>query len=195
VDTKLARGPIARIAHRIARAGADILQLRCRNVPDREQIKLATDMIRAVRDASPALVIVNNRADIAIEAGADGVHVGVRDLPVLACRRILGRKAIVGVTTHRAREAALAAREGADYLSYGPFYATALKPRLAPRGDSYLAAVKRLGLPFFAIGGIAPSNIKALRRKGIDRVAVCSAVLRAPDPAKVVRNLRRLLEM
>lgn len=194
VDTELARGPIALLASSIAAAGADVVQLRARSVPDREHLKIAVEMIRAVRRVARCLVIVNNRPDVALAAGADGVHVGSTDLPVRACRRILGKAMLIGVTTHNAREAANAAKEGADYISYGPVYRTALKPSLAPRGISYLKAVKRLGLPFFAVGGIDASKVKALGRKGIQRVAVSSAVLLAPDPGKAVRDLKGVLE-
>lgn len=189
VDTQLACGSVAALAARIAEAGADIVQLRAHRVPDREHLAIAVETVRAVRRASRSLVIVNNRPDIALAAGADGVHIGADDLPVRTCRRILGHGLLIGVTTHNAREAAVAAKEGADYISYGPVFRTKLKPGLAPRGMSYLQAVKRLGLPFFAIGGVEPSNVKALCRKGIRRFAVCSAVLLARDPAKAVRDM------
>lgn len=193
VDQRLARGSPALLASRITAAGADIVQLRAADIPDREHFRLAIDFVRRVRRASGALAIINNRVDIALESDADGVHLGLTDLPIESARRLLGAGRIIGATTHNTAEARAAARLGADYLSYGPVFATPLKPHLKPRGGSYLQAVRRLELPYFAIGGIDATKIGALKTLGIRRIAVCRAVLEARNPARAVHQLERAL--
>jgi thiamine-phosphate pyrophosphorylase len=138
------------------------------------------------RRRTGALLIVNDRPDVAEAAGADGVHVGETDLSVRQARRVLRADRIVGATTHTLQEAR-AARD-ADYLSVGPMFASRTKPELTPGGWRYYTAARRLGPPVFAIGGITPSNAGRF-----DRVAVCEAVAAAEDPARVVRALRRSL--
>lgn len=193
VDRELAFGSPALLASRIAAAGADIVQLRAAGVPDREHLRLAVEFVRRIRNASSALAIINNRVDIALEADADGVHVGSSDFTVESARRLLGPGRIVGATTHSGAEARAAARAGADYLSYGPIFQTPTKPDLKPRGGSYLAVINRLGVPFFAIGGIDASKIGAVKAMGLRRIAVCRAILEAKNPARALQQLKRAL--
>lgn len=181
LDPSVTSRPLPRVAEEAARGGADILQLRQKPVPD-------VGLARAIRAAAPGvLFIVNDRADVALASGADGVHVGREDLPVREVRRL--GVGIVGATTHSLAEARRAVAEGADYLSVGPMYPTGLKPGLAARGFSYLAAARRLGVPVFCIGGITPRTV----RPEMGRVAVCTAVTAAPDPEAAARALRRRL--
>jgi thiamine-phosphate pyrophosphorylase len=115
------------------------------------------------------------------------VHVGREDLPVAEARKL--GAGIVGATTHSTAEARRAKRDGADYLSCGPMFPTPLKPHLPARGRDYLAGMRRMGLPFFCIGGITPANV----RRDFGRVAVCAAVIAAKDPAAAARAVRRRL--
>lgn len=181
LDPEAARVPLTRTAREALRGGADILQLRQKPRPD---VGLARALRAVARDA---LFIVNDRPDIALAAGADGVHLGAEDLPVADARRL--GVGIVGATTHSLAEARRAAAAGADYLSVGPMYSTERKPGLPPRGFEYLAAVKKLGVPFFCIGGITRENV----RPSMGRVAVCGAVAGAADPAAAARAIRRAL--
>lgn len=182
VDPAVARRSCTRVAEEAVRGGADLIQLRQKPVPD-------TGLARELRACcgDEALFIVNDRADVALAAGADGVHLGLEDLPVGEARRL--GVGIVGATTHSTAEARRAKAAGADYLSCGPMFATPLKPDLPPRGREYLEAMKRLGLPFFCIGGITAANV----RKTFGRVAVCAAVTAAADPAKAARAIRARL--
>lgn len=181
LDPSVTARPLPRVAEEAARGGADILQLRQKPVPD-------VGLARAIRAAAPgALFVVNDRADVALASGADGVHVGRGDLPVREARRL--GVGIVGATTHSLAEARRAVAEGADYISVGPMYRTALKPDLPARGFSYLAAARRLGVPAFCIGGITARTV----RPEMGRVAVCTAVTAAPDPEAAARALRRRL--
>ena len=181
LDPSVTRRPLERVAREAVAGGADILQLRQKPRPD-------LGLARAIRAAAPdALFIVNDDPATAIAAGADGVHVGLDDAPIRDAKR--AGAGIVGATSHSLAEAKRAKREGADYVSVGPMFATPLKPDLPPRGAGYLAGVKRLGLPFFCIGGITARNA----RPSMERVAVCAAVAAAGDPAAAARAIRRAL--
>lgn len=181
LDPEVARGPLERAAAEALRGGADILQLRQKPRPD---LGLARALRAVARDA---LFIVNDRADVALAAGADGVHLGAEDLPVEAARR-LGIP-VVGATTHSLAEARRAVAAGADYISVGPMFATPRKPGLEPRGFEYLRAARRLGVPCFCIGGITRRNA----RPDLERAAVCGGVLDQPDVAGAARAIRRAL--
>lgn len=182
LDPSVARGSLERIAAAAAAGGADVLQLR-------QKPRVDVGLARALKAAGKgALFIVNDDPAAALAAEADGVHVGLEDLPVAEAKRL--GVGIVGATSHSLAEARRARRAGADYVSVGPMFATPLKPALAPKGAGYLAGVKRLGLPFFCIGGITASNVK----RSFERVAVCSAVIAAKDPAAAARAIRVKLE-
>jgi thiamine-phosphate pyrophosphorylase len=138
-----------------------------------------------------AAVIVNDRADIALACGADGVHVGQGDLAVADVRRIAGTSLLVGVSTHSLAEARAALAAGADVCGVGAMFPTGLKPSIVPGGPAYLreylSACGRV--PHLAIGGITPANVGELSAAGCQGVAVSSVVCAARDPASVVRAL------
>ena len=182
LDPSVASRPLVRIAAEAVRGGADVLQLR-----QKPRVDLA--LAKALRRAAPdALFIVNDDVAVALASGADGVHLGLEDRPI-AEARALG-VGIVGATSHSLGEARIAVRAGADYISVGPLFATPLKPHLKPEGRSYLAAAKRLGVPWFCIGGITAGNVE----RGFGRVAVCAGVIAQKDPAAASRAIRRRLE-
>lgn len=166
--------------------GADLFQLRAPGMSVRALARWA----RRVRRRTRALLIVNDRPDVAEAVDADGVHLGSTDVSIADARRAMRPDRIVGATTHSLAEARGAV--GADYLSVGPMYPSNTKPGLRARGFSYVRALHRLGPPVFAIGGITPARIPELRRAGVSRVAACEAVMNAKDPARVVRALRRI---
>ena len=181
LDPSVTPRSLARVAEEAVRGGADLLQLRQKPRPD---VGLAREIRAAVRDS---IFIVNDDPAVAIASGADGVHLGLEDLPIAAARAL--GAGIIGATSHSLAEARRAMRAGADYVSCGPMYATPLKPDLAPRGFSYLAGLKRLGIPFFCIGGITKENV----RPGFVRAAVCAGVIAAKDVAAAARAIRRRL--
>jgi thiamine-phosphate pyrophosphorylase len=181
IDPSVARGSPERAARKALRGGADLLQLR-------QKPRVDPGLARALRAvARDALFIVNDDAASALACGADGVHLGLGDLPVAEARRL--GLSIVGATTHSLAEARRAVAAGADYVSVGPMFATPLKPGLEPRGFEYLEAVKRLGVPFFCIGGITRRNA----RPAMERAAVCAGVIAERDPAAAARAIRRRL--
>ncbi|MBI3855363.1 MAG: thiamine phosphate synthase [Planctomycetes bacterium] len=181
LDPSVTRRPLPRVAEEAVRGWADLVQLR-------QKPRVDLGLAKAIRAAVPdAIFIVNDRPDVALASGADGVHLGLEDLPVADARRLgLG---IIGATTHSLAEARQAKADGADYLSCGPMFATPLKPDLAPKGFSYLAAIKRLDLPFFCIGGITRENASP----ALVRAAVCAGVIAAPDVAAAARAIRARL--
>ncbi len=181
LDPSVTSRPLEEVAAEALRGGAEILQLR-------QKPRVDLGLARAVRKAVPdALFIVNDDAAAAVASGADGVHLGLEDLPIRAARRL--GVGIVGATSHSLAEARRAVRAGADYISVGPVFATPLKPDLKPEGRSYLAAAKRLGVPWFCIGGITAGNVE----RGFGRVAVCAGVIAQRDPAAAARAIRRRL--
>lgn len=181
LDPAVTRRPLDRVAREAVEGGADILQLR-------QKPRVDVGLARAIRAAAPdALFLVNDDAAVALAVGADGVHLGLEDLPIREAKRL--GLSIVGATSHGIAEARRAAREGADYVSVGPMFPTPLKPDLPARGASYLAAAKRLGIPHVCIGGITAANA----RPAMVRAAVCAAVTGAADPAAAARAIRRAL--
>lgn len=188
LDSAVARAPLGITAREALRGGADVLQLR-EEGSDRELLSLARRLSDLAHERG-ALFLVNDRADLAVASGADGVHVGKEDFPVEAARRVLGECRIVGATSHDLAEAKAAVRAGADYFSVGPMFPSSTKPGLAARGFEYLAAARRLGVPHFCIGGITPDNARPSMR----RVAVCAGVIARRDVAAAARALRRRLE-
>jgi thiamine-phosphate pyrophosphorylase len=141
-----------------------------------------------------AVLILNDRVDLAAASGADGVHLGRRDLPPSEARRMLGPEAIVGATTHSFAEARAAAQAGADYLSVGPMFPSTTKPDLPARGFGYVRRMPALGLPFYCIGGIDASNLRRVTAAGGTRVAVCAGVVAQADIRGAAAGLARLLD-
>lgn len=175
--------------------GADCVQVREKEISTRELAARVRAVIDLARPAGAA-VVVNDRADIALACGADGVHLGQDDLPVRDARRLAGERLLVGASTHSLDEARAAVEAGADLCGVGAMFATGTKPGIAPGGTGYLRAyLASFGrVPHLAIGGITPANAPELAAAGCRGVAVSGAVCGAADPAAVVRALRSALE-
>jgi thiamine-phosphate pyrophosphorylase len=142
-----------------------------------------------------SLAIINDRADIAVAANADGVHVGQEDLPVKEVRAIVGTRVLIGVSTHNIEQARAAVLDGANYLGAGPTFPSRTKAFEAFAGLDYLRTVAaEIHLPTFAIGGIAAANLPDVLATGITRVAVGSAVTAAAEPASAARELLSMLK-
>ena len=191
VDASLV--PAARVADTVAllaRAGARVIQLRAKGLADGALAAAAGDAVRAAH-AADALLIVNDRPDVARIAGADGVHVGQDDLDPGDVRRLLPAASIVGVSTHDLAQVAAAARTDADYVAVGPVFATTTKDRPDPVVGLALVRAARasVGGRLVAIGGIATANARAVVEAGADGLAVASAVCRGPDPGAAFRAL------
>lgn len=176
------------------RGGATAVQLREKHAPDGPVLAAA----RALRRLLPGGVAltVNDRVDVALACGADGVHVGQDDLPAADARRLMGPGPWIGVSVETPAEARAAEEAGADYLGVGPVFATASKadagPAQGPRLVERIRAVTRL--PIVAIGGITPDNAGEAIRAGADGVAAIAAVLGAADPRTAAARLREAVE-
>ena len=151
--------------------------------------------LRALTSRYGALLIVNDRIDLALAAGADGVHLGQGDLPPQLARRLLGPDRLIGRSTHQLSQLQQAVADGCDYVGVGPVHATPTKPGREPVGLDYVrqAAVES-PIPFFAIGGIELANLAAVRAAGAARVAVVRAITAAADPAAAAAGLLQALE-
>jgi thiamine-phosphate pyrophosphorylase len=175
------------------RGGVDIVQLRGKRLTDAELCAAGVRFAAACR-AHDALFILNDRPDLAIAAGADGVHVGQDDAPVAAARELIGPERLVGRSTHSPGQIDAAATAAVDYIGVGPVHATPTKPGRAAVGLELVRyAAAHVQLPFFAIGGVDGSNIAAVVDAGANRVAVVRALTEAADPGQAARALREAL--
>lgn len=173
--------------------GADCVQLREKSLEAGALLERAREVVAMCRPAGVS-VIVNDRPDVALLSGADGVHLGQGDLPCREARRLVGRQLLIGVSTSNLDEAKQAQREGADYCGVGPMFATTTKEKKVIAGPAYLREyVAWGGLPHLAIGGVGLGNVDELVRAGGRGVAVSSAVCGAEDPGGVVRLINEKL--
>lgn len=174
--------------------GGRILQLREKRMTTRQLVQLG-QAVRALTREYGALLIVNDRLDVALAVEADGVHLGQDDLPAALARRIAGDRFIIGVSAETVDEARRAEADGATYLGVGPMFATATKPDAgAPVGPERLRLIKQaVAIPVFGIGGVALTNARAVLEAGADGVCVISAIADAPDPRAATQAFMRLL--
>jgi len=183
--------PAERVCAAALAGGVDIVQLREKSAPDGE-IVAAGRRLRALCDEHGALLIVNDRPDLALECGADGVHVGQDDEPVERARALVGEDMLVGISTHSPEQIEAALGSSADYLGVGPVYATPTKEGRAPVGLELVerAAAHAGAKPWFAIGGIDRSNVRDVAGAGAERIAVVRAIRDAGDPRTAAASLR-----
>lgn len=178
----------------VIEGGADCVQMREKDLPDGKLLGRAHAIVRRCHAAGVS-VIVNNRPDIAMMAGADGVHLGQTDVPITHVRRLVGRRLLIGVSTANVIQAEGAWRNGADYCGVGPMFPTTTKDKPELAGPAYLREyVERIPLPHLAIGGITPANVDALLEVGVRGVAVSSAVCASDDPVGATRALRAAID-
>jgi thiamine-phosphate pyrophosphorylase len=169
--------------------GVDAVQLRRKGDDGLEQLRLAR-RCRELTAREGVLLLVNDRIDVAMAAGADGVHLGQGDLPVAAARRLWPGR-IVGRSTHAPAQARVALAEGADHLGVGPVFATPTKSGSDPVGIEYVSwAMLNLDRPWVAIGGIDETNARQVVDAGAHAVAVVRAICEAADPEAAARRLR-----
>ncbi len=182
------------VAEATLRGGADCIQLREPNMSDRELVARGRMLAELCR-RHDALLIVNDRPDIAALCGADGVHVGQDDLAVADARRIVGPDAIVGVSTHNIEQVAAAARLAPDYIAVGPMFASETKPQPRVAGLTTLREARAsTSLPIVAIGGINPDRAAEVLESGADALCVCSAIIAAADPESATAEFRAIID-
>ena len=180
-------------AEKLVAGGVDVLQLRAKNVVIREVARLAS-AIHRITSAAGVPLIINDYPELLREVPAEGVHVGQDDTSVADARAAAGRPVIVGKSTHSLAQARAAAAEGADYIGFGPLFATPTKPGRPAIGLHDIAAVhEQVSIPIFCIGGIKLSNLREVAAAGAQRVVIVSGWLQAADIFAAVRESRALL--
>jgi thiamine-phosphate pyrophosphorylase len=177
-----------------AAGGVGIVQLREKTLPD-EQLTALADAARALCERLGVLLIVNDRPAVALDAGADGVHVGQDDMAPASVRELVGPDLLVGLSTHAPGEIDAVEANLVDYIGVGPVHATPTKegrPAVGVELVRYAAA--HAGVPFFAIGGLDEENVEEVLAAGASRVCVLRAIAAAPDPERAARRLRQQIE-
>jgi len=171
-------------------AGVDLIQLRMKDSGE-DKIMAAGRRFARAAAAHGALFILNDRPDLVEAVGADGTHIGQDDVPVADARATVGPDRLVGLSTHSPEQVDGAAGVPVDYIGVGPVHATPTKPgRPAVGLDLVRYAAQHATVPFFAIGGITPGNVDAVRAAGAERIAIVRALTQASDPARAARLLR-----
>lgn len=196
-----ARPDLERFVEACIEGGVDVVQLRDKNLEARPLIAAAARLAQLCRELAVPFIL-NDRPDLALEVGADGVHVGQDDAPASLARRILGADAIVGLSTHAPSELAEAVLEPVDYISAGPVSPTPTKAGRPGTGLAYLAQAAGVcagrgrhgvGLPFFVTGGVTPETIPDMAAAGATRYVVVRYLTEAPDPLAAARRLREAI--
>ena len=174
--------------------GCSVVQLREKNASSLELFQLAARLKR-ITDKYNVPLIINDRLDICLAAGAAGVHLGQSDLPCAEARKILGADKIIGVSAATPEEAAKAQADGADYLGVGAVFTTSTKTNTRPVTAETIRVIRAaVTIPFVVIGGVNPQNITQLYGLGIDGAAVISAVISQPDITEAARVMRAAAE-
>ena len=185
-----------RIGEAVA-GGVDMVQLREKDLPGRELLRLATSLKETI--SGRALLIINERVDVAVAVGADGVQLGEEAMPLAAARHIVGPQALLGRSVHSEEGGAEARAEGAQFLIVGSMFATRSHPGATPAGSSLLRNIGRLlvypaaPVPLIGIGGITESNLGEVMQAGATGVAVITSILASPDPRQQARKLKRAM--
>ena len=182
---------------RMLEGGVEIVQLRAKELSAEALGAIVKPLVTLCKQVEVP-IIINDHAVLARKLGATGVHVGQGDIPVAIARAWgtgpYGPSAIVGKSTHSLEQAQVAAQEGADYIGFGPLFATPTKPDYAPIGIDEIAAVHELvDLPIFCIGGIKLENLEPILNAGAKRVVIVSGILQAPDVIAYCREVRAML--
>jgi thiamine-phosphate pyrophosphorylase len=181
------------IADSLARGGADIIQLREKLLSTKELIRVGLK-VRKITRRYGALLIVNDRVDVAYAIDADGIHLGQDDLSLKFARMIFNKKKIIGLSTHSLTQAISAQRLNADYIGVGPVFVTPTKPEYRPVGLKLVNKVnKAVKVPFVAIGGINEENLEYVIKAGASRVAVVRALMNVNNIYNATKSFKEKL--
>ena len=190
ISSELCKKDPLEVAKDVLRGGADVVQLREKKMGAGKYMTLAAKMAELCRQKDK-LFVVNDRPDVAVAAGADGVHLGQEDLKIAQARKVLSSEMIIGVSTHNIEQAKQAVADGADYIGVGPVFATGTKPSAEPVGVEYVRqAASEVDVPQAVIGGISLDNVAEVIEAGAKCVAVCSAIICADEPGNITRNIK-----
>lgn len=181
--------PLEEVVRLALSAGVGLVQLRARELPARQLLEVGRGLLGLVRSAG-AYLVVNDRLDVALALGADGVHLGTGSLPVNEVRRVVGNRMLVGASVHSLEEAVSAEATGADYLLLGTIFETPSHPGCPGAGVQLVSGVaERVAIPVIAIGGVNVGNAPEVMAAGAAGIAVIRAIQSAPDVAAATRVL------
>jgi thiamine-phosphate pyrophosphorylase len=193
-EPRSSRDELVRGAAQALAGGADWVQLRNKASSAASMYAEALDLLHVI-DEHGAQLAINDRLDVALAVGAGGVHLAGQSLPVSAAVRLAAGRLLVGRSVHSLAEAAAAAADGADYVTFGHVFPTSSHPGVPPRGLIELAAiVQAVDVPVLAIGGISIDNLNDVLRTGCAGIAVISAILSDADPLRAAERLRQALD-
>jgi thiamine-phosphate pyrophosphorylase len=183
------------IAERAVRGGASVIQLRDKSLGGRKLLETALKIKKVCKKAG-ALFIVNDRLDVALASGADGVHLGQEDLPLKDALRLVPKSFLIGITVHDVAEAVEAQKGGASYLGLSPIFQTGSKSDAGAACSVWMITEvkKKVSIPVVGIGGINASNAREVLEAGADGIAVISAVVSQPDVEQAVRGLKDIVD-
>ena len=193
LDTQVADyGRLLTIARKVVGHGVDMIQLRDKKGLAKDILNFSYRLNRLLKNRIP--YIINDRVDLALAAGASGIHLGQEDLPIKTARRIFGKKMIIGASCQTLGQAQEAQRDGADYIGFGSVFKTLTKPHRRPMDLIQLAeVVHKIKIPVFAIGGIDNQNLSLVQKIGVRRVAVCRAICHVRDVAQAAMFFKESL--
>ncbi|MFH1379089.1 MAG: thiamine phosphate synthase [bacterium] len=195
----ITRAPVNSIGYeemveRACAGGANIIQFRHKGLVDTVMIETAK-RLRDICKKHAVFFIINNHPEVARDVDADGVHIGQDDMSISQARHVIGPGKLIGLSTHSFEQALKAQLKGADYIGFGPIFATPTKPDYKPIGLSDIdSVVRKVEIPVFVIGGINADNVGQVIRAGAERVAVVRAAFNAEHIETAVRNLRSQIE-
>jgi thiamine-phosphate pyrophosphorylase len=187
--------PLVDVVRAALDGGIKVVQLREKDLVSREVYRLALEL-RELTCEYGSKLFINDRIDIAMAVGADGVHLGVGSIPVVEARKLAGPNLLIGYSSHSTAEARRAEAEGADFVTFGPVYQTASKLSYgAPLGVTALKDVcQTLSIPVFALGGVNPANVAEVLSCGAAGIALISAIIGAADPKNETASLLKMIE-
>jgi thiamine-phosphate pyrophosphorylase len=186
-------GNASKVVNEMIGGGVDLIQLRAKTQAIGEILSLAAELRRVTQERGIPLII-NDHAEVAHDTSADGVHIGQDDLSIAEAREIAGANCVVGKSTHSVDQAIRAFYEGADYIGFGPIFATPTKPDYSPIGLEQIRIVhEAVHIPIFCIGGIKLENLSEVIAAGARRVVIVSGLLQAKDIASYARAAKELL--
>jgi thiamine-phosphate pyrophosphorylase len=189
----LAPDRVRSVTEQLVEGGIDLLQLRAKKYPVGEIVRLANEMLPVTQRAGVPLII-NDYPELLREVAADGCHVGQEDRTISEARELAGRSCLVGKSTHSMDQAVAAQAEGADYIGFGPLFATGTKPTAKPIGLTQIHNVlSKVVIPVFCIGGVKVGNLSEIIAAGANRVCVVSELLLATDIQSTTASIRRRL--
>ncbi len=191
-NRKQTKPPLHEAVRLALEGGVRAIHLREKDLPIRELLSLARE-IRAITTEFKAKLFINDRVDIAVAVEADGVHLGHESMPPEAVRKVVGKRMLIGVSTHSVDEAKAAEKGGADFVTFGPVFATPSKLQYgAPAGIGALKMVRQqTTIPVFGLGGIKPDNLREVMSAGADGIAMISAIFGDEDIRAAAKDIIR----